>query len=145
MEKFEDAHEGGISLREAIEGITVAARIWHRLGGMAAPVGRRKGESNGQKGTTNIIKLFFLDILAYQIVAEVFHNNVAVSTLDTLVIDTNNHGGIGLLDGASRSTLSASQALSWNSADRDKLLVADLNACCGYRALVEESKEKLSA
>ena len=59
MEKFEEAHEGGISLREAIEGITVAARIWHRLGGVAAPVQRRRGESNGQKGTTNIIKLFF--------------------------------------------------------------------------------------
>ena len=143
MEKFEEAHEGGISLREAIEGITVAARIWHRLGWQLL----LEGEEVSRMGKKELLILLscFLDILAYQIVAEVFHNNVAVSTLDTLVIDTNNHGGIGLFDGASRSTLSASQALSWNSADRDKLLVADLNACCGYRALVEESKEKLSA
>ena len=45
-----------------------------------------------------------LDVLADEVVAKVLHDDVAVTSLDTLVVDTDHHGGVGLLNAQQPAT-----------------------------------------
>ena len=69
-----------------------------------------------------------LDVLADEVVAKVLHDDVAVTSLDTLVVDTDHHGGVGLLDAAAGRSFPSSQALTGDASDGDELPVPNFNA-----------------
>ena len=80
-----------------------------------------------------------LDVLADEVVAKVLHDDVAVTSLDTLVVDTDHHGGVGLLDAAAGRSLPSSQALTGDASDGDELPVPNFKAARRNGAGIGES------
>ncbi len=83
-----------------------------------------------------------LDVLADEVVAEVLDDQVAVATLDALVVDTKDHGGVGLLDAAPAGALSASEALTWHASDGDELLVTNADATGSDGTWIREARDQ---
>ena len=83
-----------------------------------------------------------LDVLADEVVAKVLHDDVAVTSLDTLVVDTDHHGGVGLLDAAARRSLPSSQALTGDASDGDELPVPNFNAARRNGAGIGEPRDE---